>query len=636
MNPNERNTHERLLQFYNNELQFIRLFARDFKDRYPRVAGRLTLDANARSTDPHVERMIEAFALLTANVQVKLDEEFPELSDALLQVLYPHFLAPLPSMAVVQLTLNPGAAEAPTGLKLPKHTMMQTNPVGGVACRYRTAYATTVWPIEVTGAKLREPPWEGYEPPAVCKGSAQSFLRIGVRNTSGIPLHELALDTLRLYISGDSAQLPVDVYEMLFTEAEWVQFRAGRKVVFECPAKECFSQVGFADDEALLPYPKQSFAGYRLLTEFFAYPARFSFVDVGCWQRARAAGLSGDTVEIVVYFNRPPRDGMVQGVQKTTFAAGVVPVVNLFRKTVESFKLTQQRVEHLVEPDVHFPNGYEIYSIDDVVSTDPNADDSKRYRPFYSFEHGGGGGVAPYWYASRRPRVRRLIDDSGQDADASVGTEVFLRFADQTLDPTQPADETVNVRATCLNRELPRTLREAKEELQFELLAALPVRIATLRPPTVTLRPPVRKQAFWRLISHLNLNYLSLGDSQEGLEALREYLRLYDFATPDTDQQLADTARQIVAGITELKATRSVQFIRSGTAGSYVRGIAVDIEVDDEKLTGVGAYLFASVLERFLSLYVSINSFTQLTARSKRVGADPWRWPARAGDQPLL
>src|SRR5436190_21007782 len=159
-------TSERLFGYYDRELTFIRQLALDFKARYPRVAGRLSLDASAQSADPHVERMIEAFALLTANVQVKLDDDFPELTDALFQVLYPHYLAPIPSMAIVQFSLIPGAADNPKGFPLPRHSELLTPPIEDVPCRYRTAAPTTLWPIEVVDAKFREPPYPpGLEPP---------------------------------------------------------------------------------------------------------------------------------------------------------------------------------------------------------------------------------------------------------------------------------------------------------------------------------------------------------------------------------------------------------------------------------------------------------------------------------------
>src|SRR5262245_15866450 len=198
------NSSERLFGYYDRELTFIRQLALDFKARYPRVAGRLSLDAAAQSADPHVERMIEAFALLTANTQVKLDDEFPELTDAMLQVLYPHYLAPIPSMTILQFTLIPGSADAPSGYTLPARSPLITPPVDDVVVRYRTGAATTLWPIEVVEAKFREPPYPpGLEPPEEIRHQVRSYLRLKLKCTGALSLEEMKLDALRLYLLGD-------------------------------------------------------------------------------------------------------------------------------------------------------------------------------------------------------------------------------------------------------------------------------------------------------------------------------------------------------------------------------------------------------------------------------------------------
>jgi type VI secretion system protein ImpG len=506
-----------------------------------------------------------------------------------------------------------------------------------VACRFRTGYGMKVWPVEVSECKLREPPYPpGLEPPPGLRGEVRAYLRITVRCIGNMSMENLSLDTLRLFILGQS-QLTVDLYEMLFTELEHVTILPENRRLppTHLDPSECVHQVGFDASESLLPYPTQSFAGYRLLTEFFAYPARFSFFDLGGWEKARANGLAGRSAEIVFYFNRPPRDGTIQGVQKDTFVAGCVPVVNLFEKQIESFKVLHRKNEYALEPDVHDPHGYEVYSVDEVLGLDATTGDVRGYRPFYSYHHGTADSGPPFWYASRRPRFRQKIDGRA-DLDASVGSDVYLRLVDPALNPANVANETVNVKTTCLNRDLPNLLREAGEGLQFEMLTAAPVRIRCLRLPTPTLRPPLRKQAFWRLLSHMNLNYLSLSDPQQGREAIQEYLRLYDFSDPKTDAQLAAVAAQAVEGLLSVKSERDVQFTGSQTSGGYARGVKIDIELDDEKFTGIGAFLFASVLERFLALYVSINSFTRLTANTRRKDAQAWTWPPRAGEQVLV
>src|SRR5947209_5574863 len=144
---------EALYPYYERELIFIRQFARDFAKQYPAAAGRLRLEAN-QSTDPHIERMVEAFALLAGRIHHKLDDEFPELTDALLGLLYPHYLAPVPSMAIVQFELDAERGTLPDGFSIGRQSTLSTTSLGEGPCKYRTGYPVTLWPITVVSAEL--------------------------------------------------------------------------------------------------------------------------------------------------------------------------------------------------------------------------------------------------------------------------------------------------------------------------------------------------------------------------------------------------------------------------------------------------------------------------------------------------
>src|SRR5947209_20492761 len=137
---------EALYPYYERELIFIRQFARDFAKQYPAAAGRLRLEAN-QSTDPHIVRLIESFALLAGRIHHKLDDELPELTDALLGLLYPHYLAPVPSMAIVQFAVDPENNSLPDGFGIDKHSVLSTQVVEEGPCTYRTGYPVTLWPI---------------------------------------------------------------------------------------------------------------------------------------------------------------------------------------------------------------------------------------------------------------------------------------------------------------------------------------------------------------------------------------------------------------------------------------------------------------------------------------------------------
>jgi type VI secretion system protein ImpG len=621
---------ESLYHYYERELLFIRQLGQEFARQYPAAANRLRLEPN-RSLDPHVERLIEAFALLAGRIHHKLDDEFPELTDAILGVLYPHYLAPVPSMAIAQFELDVGRAQALEGIRIARQSRLHTNPLEyqpgkRLACQFRTGYPVTLWPVTLSSASLQPPPFPvAFNPPAGTKAA----LRLRLTCQGEARFSALTLDRLRFFLFGDD-QLIADLYELLFNHVLQVVFRPldadARAAPLVFAPGECLHQVGFDRDDGLLPYPSRSFVGYRLLTEFFTFRPKFLFVDLGGWRRARQAGY-GREAEVVLFLNRTQAN-LEQGIDHSTFRLGCAPVINLFEQTAEPIPLTQARSEYRIVPDVAHPRGLEVYSVDSAVSPDPESGVTKEYQPFYSFRHGSSReGQRAFWYATRQPAV----------GEGDRGTEMYLNLVDLDFDPRVPAESVLVVRTTCLNRDLPRLLQQAGEGLALELEQVAPLAsLRCLRAPTATLRPPVRRGAHWRLLSHLNLNHLSLSDLVEGREALQEILRLYDFSDPEAGEQLAAVTRHVIEGILAVESRPVVGRTGGPTASGFARGMEVTVEFDEEKYVGTGMFLFACVLERFLGLYVSINSFSQLVGRSKQGEGYFKRWPPRAGDQPLL
>lgn len=634
---------DELLRYYERELLFFRQLADEFARQYPATADRLLLGEGARSTDPHVERLIQSFALLAGRIHHKLDDEFPELTDALLAVLYPHYLAPIPSMAVVQFDLDAARSQLPGGFPVPRHSALHTQaleylPGKRLACRYRTGYPLTLWPVAVTAARLQPRPFDDLGL-VTSPSTARAALRLELTCQGEIPFHGLALDRLRLHLLGEGP-IVADLYELIFNHTLTVAFRPldrdSRAAPFTLLPQECLSQVGFGPDEGLLPYPPQSFAGYRLLTEFFSFPAKFWFVDLGGWPRARAAGFER-RVEVILFLDRSIPE-VEQAVDAGTFRLGCAPVVNLFEQQIaEPISLNRTRFEYRVAPDYAHDRGLEVYSIDAVSSDDPASGLTTEYQPFYSFRHGAAPSRS-FWYASRHPAV-------GSD---NRSTEVYLNFVDLDYNPHLPSAPAVMVKTTCLNGDLLlNKLRQSGEGMVFEPEWVAPLSaIRCVRRPTPTLRPPLRRGAFWRLLGHLNLNHLSLARDEtrngepveqvEGRQALQEILSLYDFSDPASGTHQSAIMRQFIEGVLSLRTRRVVGRTGGPTASGFARGLEVTIEFDEKKYIGTGAFLFACVLERFLGLYASINSFTQMVARTRQREGEIKRWPPRAGEQTLL
>jgi type VI secretion system protein ImpG len=600
-----------LLPYYERELTFLRHLGAEFASKYPKVAGRLLLEAD-KSEDPHVERLIQAFAFLAARIHHKLDDEFPEITDALLGVLYPHFIAPIPSMSIAQFVLDPDQGKLTGGHHIPRNSMLYSPAVNGAPCRFRTCYPVTLWPLEVASARFDAPDRVSPAP------QAAAVIRLELRCVGGTAFSDLALDSLRFFLHGESP-LVYALYELLLNNTSQVQFRPleeqkGTKPIV-LPAR-CLSPVGFGPDEGLLPYTPRSFLGYRLLQEYFAFPEKFLFFDLKELDRAvRARFRTG--VEVLLFLDKPLR--LEQPISADTFRLGGTPIVNLFEQVAEPIRVTHTETEYRVVPDFGRQQATEVYSIESVTSVSPHLSEPTIFEPFYSFKHAAEREQQQaFWHTTRRPSLRK----------GDSGTEVYLSLVDLNFRPTVPAVETLTLHVTCTNRDLPGRLPFGGERGDLELEGAAPLsRIRCLKKPTETIRPPIRRGAQWRLISHLALNYLSI--SEGGRDALQEILKLYDFSD-------SPVIRQHIAGITKVASRRVVGRPASMPWNGFCRGIEIAIEFDEDRYVGSGVFLFASVLEKFFGLYGSLNSFTQLIATTKQREEPVKRWLPRAGEQILL
>lgn len=604
--------HDALLTYYERELSYLRALGQEFGQAYPKVAGRLLLEAG-KCEDPHVERLIQAVAFLTARVQRKLDDEFPEITDALLGILYPHYLAPIPSMSIAQFVLDPEQGKVTSGYTVPRQTQLFSRPVDGVQCRFRTTYPVTLWPIEVAAARI-----ESQDIPLWGK-QVKSVLRLQLHCTGGTTFQELQLDTLRIYLQGES-QIAYALYEVLLTQVKGVRMRgvggkdAGKLRDIVLPP-DTIRAVGLETDEGMLPYPSHAQLGYRLLHEYFTFPQKFLFVDISGFQQA-CRGTMGTRLDLLIGLEDVPRQAAAIGPEH--FGLGCTPVVNLFEQLAEPIRLDHTQMDYRVVPDIRRPNAHEVYRINTVSVTNAHGDQARSIQPIYSLNHRHTQErQSEYWHAARRPSTRK--DDSG--------TDLYLSLVDMDLELTDSPGETLVIDVTCTNRDLPARLRLDDGRGDFELEEAAPVaKIKALVKPTATVRPPLSAANQWRLISHLSLNYLSLTESPE---ALQEILRLYDFSD-------SSGVRQQIDGIMEVSSKRVVRRPTSMGWHGFCRGLEVTLLLDEDKYVGSGVFLFATVLERFFGLYANLNSFTQLTVNTRQREKALKQWPPRAGEQILL
>ncbi len=574
---------DELLLYYERELDYLRKSAANFAEKYPKVASRLVLEPT-KCEDPHVERLLEAFAFLAARIHLKLDDDFPEISEGLLSIVYPQLVRPLPSMSVVEFQLDAEKGKLTSGLKIDKGSSLFSKPISGIPCTFRTSYDTTLWPLSVNAAELRPP---SQLKPAVKTSDSAWAIRLELKCAKDVSFSALKPDRLRFYLDGESGLVNI-IYELLFSRLNRIQVRdltPGSRVAPVFLPASAVQAVGFGPDEGIAPYPSSTFAGHRILLEYFAFPEKFLFIDLTGLEAVSSAGFK-DGIEVIFLI---------------------------------SIHLNQRRSEYQIVPDVRRPFSVEIYSVDEVTAINTATQKISTFEPFYSLRHSARrDDRSCFWLARRRPSARPNDE----------GTDVSLSLLDLTMSNVDPDATVLSVRTTCTNRDLPSRLPFGNQDSDFEMEGAAAMkRIVALRKPTAPVRPPLGKGVLWRLVSHLSLNYLSL--VEEGKDALQEILRLYDVGRTAYSQN-------VIQSIIDVRSSKHFARLVSEQGVCFARGLRIDLEIDEDQFAGGGAFLFATVLERFFGLAASLNSFTQLSVRTPQRKEELHRWEPRSGRRVLV
>jgi type VI secretion system protein ImpG len=656
--------------YYERELAFMRDQSREFAARHGAAARALLLGDN-ESRDPHVERLIQSFALISARIHFRLDDQYTEFTEGLLNVLYPHYLAPIPSTTLVRFELDPRKSPTADGIPISAGTTLRVSTRTGHSCRFRTCYPVRLWPLAIQDVGLRlEPPLARLKAPR----SARAWLRIELdcQPKMTFPHLSVQFDRLRFSLCGKSLELATALYQLIFRHGVGVRFsrcRSGSKDTGDwldsAEAGDALMPVGFDPNETLLPACDRSFPGYPLLTEYFTFPQKFLAFDLLGLDRVRTR-LGDDGLEVAILLDILPEQvtralrGRIDG----ALALGCVPAVNLFEQAAEPIALDQRRFEYRIVPDFIKPNTLEVYRVEEVQGINPRSGETTTYGPFYCLRHGdprpgpgpGRKGIM-FWYPCRKT----------SSVPGDEGTDLFLSLVDLNFNPRVPADSTLSVRILCTDRDEPNNLGTGSGSLKFEIEgSAAPVNAWCLAGPTAARRPSLRGGTQWRLISHLALNSLSIVDEPGGIDALKEILRIYlmyhtSHRSSSTDA-IASRGRggtadrtphsgepalsgdiighgSLIDRIRSVSSSRVTRYLQSGMAGTWCRGLEITLELDHDDYDEGKAFLFSAVLDRFFELYASINSFTELTVSSKSSNGESriyWTPKRRPGRRPIL
>ncbi|TKF25145.1 type VI secretion system baseplate subunit TssF [Vibrio kanaloae] len=585
-------------KYFREELAFLKEQGREFTEIHPQLSRFL----HGRTLDPDVERLLEGFAFLTARLREKVEDEFPELTHSMINMLWPNYLRPIPSMAVLAFTPNKSVSKKQI---INKGTQVDSKPIFGTKCHFSTCRSVDLYPLICTDVKAQHT-------------REATTINLSLKMLGDTTVGHARLDSLRFYLGGDkySSQmiyLWLNHYlDKMTVEVNGTQFPLN---------KSCFKTVGFDSSDALLPYPTNVYAGYRVLQEYLSFPEAFHFFDLADLDRVIPKNVAGE-LSLQLHFSKTlPVDVRVQ---KDNFQLYCTPIINLFEHDADPIALSGRQSEYRITPSSRSPSHYEVFKIESVTGWQASANEGKRirgaqrvYSSFESFQHEverARNRKALYY----RSRVKESIRGDGFDSFIS-----FIR-SDETV--SFGVDEAISIKISCTNRLLPLELgvgdicEPTDTSPPFATFSNLSI-------PSQSLRPVLDGSLLWTLISNLSLNYLSLLSK----DALSSVLRAYDFRAL-VDRQAERISRQRLDAIQKIESKPIDKILH----GLPVRGLQSTLHIDQSGFGSEGdLYLFGTVLSHFFALYASINSFHELHVVNT-TNQERYTWNTQTGMQPLI
>lgn len=572
-------------EYYKNALTQLReeavLFARANPALAPHLAG--------PSPDPDVERLLEGVAFLTGNIHQKLDEDFPEFAQGIMQLAFPHYLRPLPSATIIQFTpksILKGALTIPAG------TYIDSVEIEGSKCRFRTCYEVEAIPLTITNASLTD------------LGSSRKRIELEF-NLSGVNISDWKSDKLRFHIHGDFAGA-TNIFMALqyYLDRIFIETKSGQHEV----DSEQLKPAGMSTDEGLIPYPGNAFPSYRLIQEYYLLKEKFLFLDlhgIDDWKNKLNDG------QFKLVFECKDIPFLLPRINSDWFVLHSTPAINLFEHEAEPVSITHRQSEIQLRASRSKGENTQIYEIKSIIGHNRKQAKKTPYKPLGMFDPNEQS--APVYQTTFRPSESGKINDPYLTISYPPDYEI-------------PEQETILAQLTCSNGSIPSGLRPGDICKATSSTSEL-VEFKNIIPATDCYQVPTGKNILWRLLSHLSLNLLSLADA-ENLKAL---LNLYIFGSgKNRNDEMADRRR--IDSISDLTVTTEDRFV----SGFIMRGQAIHITAKLDHFACHGDfYLFGTLLNQLLASFSSINCYTRLIFKDDASGEE-FTWPAMLGGRPLI
>ncbi|KAB2850050.1 MAG: type VI secretion system baseplate subunit TssF [Ignavibacterium sp.] len=590
-------------KYFEREYNFLQTAGEEFAKKHPTLGSRLRMSERERK-DPFVERLFEGFAFLAGRIQERLDDEFPEIAGGILEILFPNLLKPFPSCSILQLKHKPGAISKP--IVVEKCSEIQT-----ASAKYKVRYKVYAGVSDKSRLTEKEEPADFIfrttqdvilRPMTLSDVTVEdstkgnTILKLKIQPDRNVDYESLQMNNFQLYLQGAASikfellyfltnfVSSVSVKELSDTKAAYTEIKD-----FKIEIPDLYSEDYSARDNSILPYSKQTFSGYKLLQEYFSFPEKFFFIQINGLEQFKSSEQSG-LFEIKIDFNR--RIVKEKWATLKNIALHCTPIVNLFSRMTEEVIVNQRLPEYYIVPDIDRRKSREIYSVDKVSGISESKIEQYKYIPISS--HDILDTSDPDYNYKRFFSVFRRT----QVSDMS---ETFIRLFGPSMEEDDFPKETLSIQATLSNGFLPASYLEVgviKEPINFPV----GIEASNITIPTDVLEGPDKSNYLWSLIANLSVSYTSLSE----VETLKNILNLYNWFKVHNHPN-----KKRIDGILKIDKPKIISKIKNR---SIIRGIEFHITIDPNEFEhGAGdIYLFGLILNKFLSQYVTVNSFIQL------------------------
>lgn len=604
-----------LLPYYEHELSLFNKQSKAFAKKYPKIASRLLMGHDTVD-DPHIERLIQAFALINARTNKKLDDSYADFTESLLEVVYPDYLKPFPSVSIAQFNLGVQANAMSEAIHIAKASTFSTQKTNGIPCQFQSTTAVTLLPLKIDNVSF-ETSQEVYDHQ---HGLLNGCISIKFKATNPSFDYQALLEhSIELYIDEDASQ-GTSLWDTLWCDVKQTHIHGQQVHKFNGSP---FNITGFDPEQQMLPKHRVSNLAPALLKEYFYFPDKFNFLRLNLAQSCPTLKVASSEFEIRGYFKFDKKNSIrlknFQQLSASSIKLFCTPVVNLFKSAAKPIQVNHRSIYYDLVPDTRALSQHEIYDVTQVVESKQlnNRLLQQEYYPFYALNHYEQQDEGRYYHIKRDKDM----------AEFKQGFEYQIMFVEKNR-VNNAGTTSMSTSLLCTNRDLPAQLvfGQSRGDLFSECSSGFSS-LSLLRQPTRTARFEYTGEERWRLISLMSLNFLSL--AAQDAQLMKEYLSLYDITRTAANKQLIEG---IVSVTTSVEARRIQRLPQPG----FVRGTVITIYINQNSFASVSIRQFAHLLAHVFGYHSSLNSFVEVAISDATTKEEIFRCQPRSGLSPLM